>query len=112
MFISGIRQLKNKDRLFNWRLTSLPLFAAVELGWINELGVEIEFSEFKNGIVEIDDFIAWEPYPSASVNHGVGKILMFSSQTCPNHPYCVIAVRKDFLQENRELIKRVLEIAC
>lgn len=53
--------------------------------------------------------VSWEPYVSDSVLAGTGKILINSKDVWPGHPCCVIIVRKDFAENNPDLVKAVLK---
>jgi len=46
---------------------------------------------------QIDAFVAWEPYPSRAVLSGAGRIVSDSAAIWPNHPCCVLAADKAFL---------------
>ncbi len=43
---------------------------------------------------DIDAFVAWEPFVSEAVVKGYGKVVASSEDIWPNHPCCVVAVRK------------------
>ncbi|MGC1121312.1 MAG: ABC transporter substrate-binding protein [Candidatus Methanofastidiosia archaeon] len=58
----------------------------------------------------IDAFIAWEPYPARAVVEGGHKLLVTSRDIWPHHPCCVVAVREEYLAENRDVVLAVL--AC
>jgi NitT/TauT family transport system substrate-binding protein len=58
----------------------------------------------------IDGFIAWEPYPARAVVEGGHKLLVTSHDIWPHHPCCVVAVREEYLAENKDVILAVL--AC
>ena len=57
---------------------------------------------------EIDGFIAWEPYPARAYVEGGHTLLVTSQDIWPHHPCCVIAVRQNFLEENKEVVLAVL----
>lgn len=57
---------------------------------------------------EIDGFIAWEPYPARAQVEGGHKVLVASKDIWAHHPCCVVAVREDFLKENRDVVLAVL----
>ncbi|MBU6998155.1 MAG: ABC transporter substrate-binding protein [Theionarchaea archaeon] len=58
----------------------------------------------------IDAFIAWEPYPGRAVVEGGHSLLVTSQDIWPHHPCCVVAVREEFLAEDRDVVLAVL--AC
>jgi NitT/TauT family transport system substrate-binding protein len=47
---------------------------------------------------QIDAFMAWEPYPSLAVIKGAGRVLSYSEDLWPEHPCCVLAVSRSFLE--------------
>ncbi|KUO51701.1 MAG: hypothetical protein APF76_15055 [Desulfitibacter sp. BRH_c19] len=49
---------------------------------------------------EIDGFIAWEPFNSEAVQQDIGRYLVQSGDIWDQHPCCVLAVSKDFQNEN------------
>lgn len=53
--------------------------------------------------------VSWEPFVSDSILGGTGKILINSKDVWPNHPCCVIIVRKDFAESNPNLVNAVLK---
>jgi len=57
----------------------------------------------------IDGAIAWEPYASDAVLSGSAVIYKWSDEIWPDHPCCVVAVDQDFLEDNEELVLRVLK---
>lgn len=57
----------------------------------------------------IDGAITWEPYASDALLSGSAVIYKWSDEIWPDHPCCVIAVDKNFLAENKELVLRVLK---
>lgn len=56
----------------------------------------------------IDGFIAWEPYPARAVVEGGHKLLVTSHDIWPHHPCCVVAVREEYLAENKDVVLAVL----
>ncbi|MBU7022905.1 MAG: ABC transporter substrate-binding protein, partial [Theionarchaea archaeon] len=58
----------------------------------------------------IDGFIAWEPYPARAVVEGGHTLLVTSHDIWPHHPCCVVAVREEYLAENKDVVLAVL--AC
>ena len=50
---------------------------------------------------ESDAYIAWEPFDSAAVVDGTGKILMWTNEIMPHHPCCVVVVAKGFLESDQ-----------
>ena len=52
----------------------------------------------------IDGFIAWEPFNAEVVISGRGKYLIQSAEVWPNHPCCVLAVRKNIAAINKALL--------
>lgn len=58
----------------------------------------------------IDGFIAWEPYPARAVVEGGHRLLVTSHDIWPHHPCCVVAVREEYLAENKDVVLAVL--AC
>lgn len=59
---------------------------------------------------ESDAYIGWEPFVSAAVVGGTGKVLMWSEEIMPNHPCCVVAVSQRLLakEQGPELTIRFL----
>jgi NitT/TauT family transport system substrate-binding protein len=55
-------------------------------------------------------YIAWEPYCAWAVQENYGHILATSHDIWPNHPCCVIAVRTEFLEENLDIVKKVIRV--
>ena len=43
-----------------------------------------------------DAYIAWEPFASAAVVGGYGKVLNWTNEIMPNHPCCVVVLSNDF----------------
>lgn len=58
---------------------------------------------------DISGYVAWEPYNSDSVVNGKGKALYRSEDIWPDHPCCVLAAEKDFLNSNQEIVKYFLK---
>lgn len=60
----------------------------------------------------IDAYIAWEPYCAKAVQDQSinAHILVTSHDIWPEHPCCVIAVRTEFLEQNLELVKKVVHV--
>lgn len=57
---------------------------------------------------EIDGFIAWEPYPARAYVEGGHTVLVTSREIWAHHPCCVVAVRNEYLQENKDVVLAVL----
>jgi len=58
----------------------------------------------------IDAYIAWEPYCARAVQEGYGYAIAKSQGIWPEHPCCVVAVRTEFLEQNLELIKKMVRV--
>ncbi len=91
------------------------LLMALEKAGLTEKDVaitRIPFSDMEDALRagEIDAFIVWEPWASAAVEHGVGDILITSDKIWRQHPCCVVAVDNGFLRENKEIVKKIIEI--
>jgi NitT/TauT family transport system substrate-binding protein len=56
---------------------------------------------------EIDGFIAWEPYPARAFVQGHTE-LVTSQDIWLHHPCCVVAARKEYLEENKDVVLAVL----
>jgi NitT/TauT family transport system substrate-binding protein len=57
---------------------------------------------------EIDGFIAWEPYPARAYVEGGHTLLVTSRDIWLHHPCCVVAVREEYLEENKDVVLAVL----
>jgi len=57
---------------------------------------------------QIDAFIAWEPYPSLSLNGGYGRVLTGSADIWPDHPCCVLVAERKFLEKHPETVRAIL----
>lgn len=57
----------------------------------------------------IDGGILWEPYVSDVVISGTGHVLINSKDLFPNHPCCVIVVRKEFADAHPALVNAALK---
>ncbi len=57
---------------------------------------------------EIDGFIAWEPYPARAYVEGNHTVLVTSREIWTHHPCCVVAVQKEYLTENKDVVLAVL----
>ena len=57
---------------------------------------------------QIDAFVAWEPYPAKAVSMGVGKVLMMSGDIWRDHPCCVLAADRRFLDKNMETVRKMV----
>lgn len=64
-------------------------------------------AQLNGGIVQAG--IAWEPFVSDAVLDGTAHLWSWSSDIWPGHPCCVVAVDKDFLADNEELVLRFLK---
>ena len=49
---------------------------------------------------QIAAFMAWEPYPSLAVIKDAGRVLTYSRDIWPDHPCCVLAVSRAFLEKH------------
>lgn len=58
----------------------------------------------------IDAYIAWEPFCAKSIIDGYGSVIAngSSKDIWAGHPCCVLAVRSQFLEENADLVKRLV----
>ena len=58
-----------------------------------------------------DAYIAWEPFASAAVVGGYGKVLNWTNEIMPNHPCCVVVLSNEFAStsENVNLTLRFLK---
>ncbi|MFP4545558.1 MAG: ABC transporter substrate-binding protein [Methanomassiliicoccales archaeon] len=57
----------------------------------------------------IDGAIAWEPYASDAVLDSDAEIYKWSGEIWENHPCCVMAVDRDYLEDNQDIVLRVLK---
>lgn len=55
---------------------------------------------------QIDAAVAWEPYPSASVDGGEGRLLVESGKVLPDHPCCMVVADSDFIEKNPDTVRR------
>ncbi len=53
--------------------------------------------------------IGWEPYGSDSLLDGTAVLLDWSSEIWPDHPCCVVAVRKAFAEANPQTVTQFLK---
>ena len=58
---------------------------------------------------DIAGYVAWEPYCSDSVVNEKGKALYRSEDIWPDHPCCVLAAEKDYLNSNPKIVKHFLK---
>lgn len=58
---------------------------------------------------EIAGFVAWEPWPSDAIVAGSGRAMATSADIWPNHLDCVIAVDRQFGEQNPEAVRRFLK---
>jgi NitT/TauT family transport system substrate-binding protein len=58
---------------------------------------------------QIDAFIAWEPYPSKASSMEIGHNLATSHAIWPDHPCCVLVTANQFLQENKEKVRKIIK---
>jgi ABC-type nitrate/sulfonate/bicarbonate transport system substrate-binding protein len=59
----------------------------------------------------IDGAVGWEPYSSAAISDGTANSVIWSDQVWPNHPCCVLIVKKSFVDNNpanQDLVARVV----
>jgi NitT/TauT family transport system substrate-binding protein len=49
---------------------------------------------------QIAAFMAWEPYPSLAVAQEAGRVLSYSEEIWPDHPCCVLAVSRAFMEKH------------
>jgi len=59
---------------------------------------------------EIDAFMAWEPYCAQAVKEGTGRVLIQSGEIFPGHPCCMLGTRSSYLEENPEVVKKMVDI--
>ncbi|MCG7844925.1 MAG: ABC transporter substrate-binding protein [Methanomassiliicoccales archaeon] len=57
----------------------------------------------------IDGAITWEPFASDAVLSGAAVIYKWSDAIWPDHPCCVVAVDKDYLADNEQIVLRTLK---
>jgi NitT/TauT family transport system substrate-binding protein len=57
---------------------------------------------------EIDGFLAWEPYPAKARLSGAGRPLAASRAIWPDHPCCVLAAGRRFLEEEPAAASAIL----
>jgi NitT/TauT family transport system substrate-binding protein len=57
----------------------------------------------------VDAAIGWEPYGSDSLLDGTAVLLDWSSEIWPDHPCCVVAVRKAFAEANPQTVIQFLK---
>jgi NitT/TauT family transport system substrate-binding protein len=56
----------------------------------------------------IDGGVSWEPYVSDSLVSESAHVMAWSNDIWPNHPCCVLAVKTPFLQNNPDLVARLV----
>lgn len=56
----------------------------------------------------VDAAISWEPYCSDSIVAGDAHALAWSGDIWHNHPCCVVAVKTSFLNDNPDLVARMV----
>ncbi|MCC7553414.1 MAG: ABC transporter substrate-binding protein [Methanobacteriaceae archaeon] len=59
---------------------------------------------------KIDAMLTYEPYVTTAVEKGQGIELEDSSEILPDHPCCVVVARDDFINDNPDELKSILEI--
>ncbi|MFP4170991.1 MAG: ABC transporter substrate-binding protein, partial [Methanomassiliicoccales archaeon] len=57
----------------------------------------------------VDGAITWEPYASDAVLDSDAEIYKWSGEIWENHPCCVMAVDRDYLEDNQDIVLRVLK---
>ncbi len=57
----------------------------------------------------IDGAITWEPFASDASLSGAAVIYKWSDEIWEDHPCCVVAVNKDFLADNEQIVLRTLK---
>lgn len=57
---------------------------------------------------QVQGAVGWEPYGSDVLQSGAAKLLMWSGDVWPDHPCCVIAVKRSFAETNPETVKMFL----
>ena len=58
--------------------------------------------------VDIDAFIAWEPFCAEAVVEGIGRVVYTSHDIMENHPCCVFYISGKILREDRGLAVRLV----
>ncbi len=58
----------------------------------------------------IDGAITWEPFASDAVLSGAAVIYKWSDEIWEDHPCCVVAVNKDYLADNEQIVLRTLKV--
>lgn len=61
------------------------------------------------GANTIDGFMAWEPFNAEAAVAGYGNIILESGEIWENHPCCVMAYNKDWLDEDGEEKENILK---
>ncbi|KZX12217.1 ABC transporter substrate-binding protein [Methanobrevibacter filiformis] len=59
---------------------------------------------------KIDGIVSYEPYVTQPVETGIGKEIASSEDILPGHPCCVIVAREDFIKNNENQTKAILDI--
>lgn len=59
---------------------------------------------------KIDAMLTYEPYVTIATEKGDGVELKSSSEIIPEHPCCVVVASDDFIKNNPEELKSILEI--
>lgn len=59
---------------------------------------------------EIDAFIIWQPWLSKAKNEGAVEIIKTSSEMWPNHPCCVMVANEEFIENNKDLMKKLVNV--
>jgi NitT/TauT family transport system substrate-binding protein len=57
----------------------------------------------------VQAIVGWEPYGSDVLLSGNGKVLEWSGDVWPDHPCCVIAVKRSFAETNPEAVEAFLK---
>jgi NitT/TauT family transport system substrate-binding protein len=60
------------------------------------------------GSRQIAAFMAWEPYPSLAVIQEAGRVLTYSENIWPDHPCCVLAVSRAFMEKHPAEVNALL----
>ncbi len=61
-------------------------------------------------IVQIDGFIAWEPFNAKAIDNIGAKSLKNSSEIWANHPCCIIAASDNFIQTQHTSISSIIKV--
>lgn len=59
---------------------------------------------------KIDAMLTYEPYVTTAVENDAGRILESSSEILPDHPCCVVVASDDYINNNPDELKTILEI--